>query len=126
VAQRLGLGRWLTWLSLQSLRRQALVDHEGDEFRLTSIGRNKARALVRSHRLWESYLQKHFALPQDHLHAPAHRVEHYIDEGLRTELASELESPDRDPHGKEIPDSDKIKVGKKGAKEQRSKGAEGG
>jgi len=123
VAQRLGMGKWLTWLSLRTLRRHDFVDQEGDALRLTSAGRSKARLLVRSHRLWETYLQKHFALPHDHLHAPAHRVEHYIDEGLRTELANELESPQIDPHGTEIPDSGKIKVGKKGAEEQRSRGA---
>ena len=39
----------------------------------------------------------------DHLHAPAHRAEHYIDDALRTELASELASPPVDPHGREIP-----------------------
>jgi Mn-dependent DtxR family transcriptional regulator len=125
VAQRLGLGRWLTWLSLQSLRRRDLIGQDGDTFRLTDVGRAKARTLVRSHRLWESYLQKHFALPQDHLHAAAHRVEHYLDEGLRAELDSELDSPTLDPHGTEIPDSGKTKAGKKGAEEQRSRGAEG-
>jgi manganese/zinc/iron transport system permease protein len=109
VAQRLGLGRWLAWLSLRSLRRQDLVDREGETFKLTDAGRRKARTLVRSHRLWESYLQKHFALPHDHLHAPAHRVEHYIDERLRTELATELDSPSVDPHGAEIPDSGRFK-----------------
>jgi Mn-dependent DtxR family transcriptional regulator len=118
VAQRLGLGKWLTWLSLRSLRRQDLVGQDGETYQLTTTGRTKARTLVRSHRLWESYLQKHFALPQDHLHAPAHRVEHYIDEGLRTELATELQSPTVDPHGAEIPETG-------GAKEQRSAGAEG-
>ena len=79
--------------------------------RLTSSGRTKARQLVRSHRLWESYLQKHFALPSDHLHAPAHRAEHYIDEGIRAELTTELESPHHDPHGQEIPDSGKFQSG---------------
>lgn len=109
VAKRMGLGKWQTALSLRSLRRQELVEPDGDDLRLTPRGRSKARLLVRSHRLWESYLQKHFALPQDHLHAPAHRAEHYIDEGLRAELASELESPLVDPHGSEIPDSGRFK-----------------
>ncbi|MFO1094487.1 MAG: iron chelate uptake ABC transporter family permease subunit [Planctomycetaceae bacterium] len=103
VAQRLGLGRWLTWLSLRNLQRHRLLMLNGDGCQLTDRGRTKARSLVRSHRLWESYLLKHFALPSDHLHAAAHRAEHYIDAELRSELASELASPPRDPHGREIP-----------------------
>lgn len=103
VAQRLGHGRWVTWLSLRNLRRHQLLTHEGEALRLTDRGRKTARSLVRSHRLWESYLQKHFALPPDHLHAPAHRAEHFIDSDLRTELANELASPPVDPHGREIP-----------------------
>ncbi|MBL8850730.1 MAG: metal ABC transporter permease [Planctomycetaceae bacterium] len=106
VAQRLGLGRWLTWLSLQNLRRSDMLTLDGDACRLTDRGRHKARSLVRSHRLWESYLQKHFALAEDHLHAPAHRAEHYIDDSLRSELESELASPTVDPHGSAIPDSE--------------------
>jgi manganese/zinc/iron transport system permease protein len=104
VAQRLGLGRSLTWLSVRNLIRRKLLTFEGDAYRLTGQGRTTARSLVRSHRLWESHLQKHFALPQDHLHAPAHRAEHYIDSNLRSELATELSSPEHDPHGRMIPD----------------------
>lgn len=103
VAQRLGHGRWLTWLSLRNLQHRQLLTLDGDACQLTDRGRKTARSLVRSHRLWESYLQKHFALPPDHLHAPAHRAEHYIDSELRTELANELASPPMDPHGREIP-----------------------
>jgi Mn-dependent DtxR family transcriptional regulator len=59
--------------------------------------------LVRSHRLWESYLVKHLGLPLDHVHDPAHRVEHYIDESIQKQIAAELEPSAQDPHGREIP-----------------------
>jgi manganese/zinc/iron transport system permease protein len=104
VAQRLGLGRWLTRLTVWDLCRRRLVTPEGKRFHLTDAGRAQAVTLVRAHRLWESYLQKHFALPEDHLHAAAHRAEHYIDRTLGAELAAELESPGRDPHGSVIPE----------------------
>jgi manganese/zinc/iron transport system permease protein len=124
VAQRLGLGRWLAWLSLRSLQRRRLLTLDGDVYQLTDRGRTTARSLVRSHRLWESYLQKHFALPEDHLHAPAHRAEHYIDAELRSELTTELASPAVDPHGREIPkpndDSGKIPPAR-GASSAKSK-----
>ena len=103
VAQRLGLGKSLTWLSIRSLLRREMLTLDGEAFQLTDRGRTTARSLVRSHRLWETYLQKHFALPHDHLHAPAHRAEHYIDSSLRSELSDELASPEQDPHGRTIP-----------------------
>mgnify|MGYP002622308788 CR=1 FL=1 len=105
VGQKRGLGKWLTYMVVGHLRRKQFVAANGDGLRLTSKGQRRARKLVRFHRLWESYLEKHFALPADHLHAPAHRVEHYIDEELGEELASELESPAEDPHGRAIPPS---------------------
>lgn len=103
VAQRLGLGRWLTRLTVWDLRRRALIRPDEHGYRLSEAGRAEALTLVRAHRLWESYLQKHFALPEDHLHAAAHRAEHYIDRRLGDELAAELDSPGRDPHGSVIP-----------------------
>lgn len=103
VGQKRGLGKWLTRWVVGSLRRSNLIATSEDGYRLTAGGRSRAASLVRFHRLWESYLEKHFALPADHLHAPAHRVEHFIDEELGEELATELESPAEDPHGRTIP-----------------------
>ncbi|HWB09088.1 MAG TPA: metal ABC transporter permease [Pirellulales bacterium] len=72
---------------------------------LTAGGRKAAESLVRSHRLWEAYLGENFELPLDHLHESAERFEHFIGPALREELASELQQPGRDPHGKTIPGS---------------------
>jgi manganese/zinc/iron transport system permease protein len=71
--------------------------------RLTAKGLAEASHLVGSHRLWESYLAKHFDLATDHLHAPAERVEHFITPGMREELRDHLTHPTHDPHGKPIP-----------------------
>ena len=60
--------------------------------------------MVRSHRLWESYLAKHFNLPLDHLHMPAERMEHYITADMDDELRRQLTDPSHDPHGKIIPE----------------------
>lgn len=71
--------------------------------RLTPRGQKHATSLIGSHRLWESYLAKHFQLAPDHLHAPAERMEHYISPELRDELREQLTDPTHDPHGKPIP-----------------------
>lgn len=100
------LSRW----ALRSLvRRRELVPAVADAastspaYLLTPDGIARASVLVRSHRLWESYLAKHFAIPLDHLHMSAERWEHFITPQLREELSQDLTAPDVDPHGKEIP-----------------------
>ncbi len=70
---------------------------------LTEEGRIAARNLVRSHRLWEHYLQDQASVPTSRLHAKAERLEHFTDEELRTKLARESQSPTTDPHGRSIP-----------------------
>jgi Mn-dependent DtxR family transcriptional regulator len=48
-------------------------------------------------------MAKHLPLPDDHLHATAERVEHYIDERMRAVMDAELAAPGQDPHGRSIP-----------------------
>lgn len=94
----------VSWLILLRLRWQELVKRDtAGRILLTEFGLTRARDIVRRHRLWEAYMQKHFALPDDHLHDTAHRVEHYIDPALLEALDAELETPATDPHGKRIP-----------------------
>lgn len=92
-------GRW----SLLALQREGRIALAEGRLELTQAGRDDARQLVRSHRLWETYLVEHLGLPLDHVHEPAHRVEHYIDEAMREQIKAGLEQPDVDPHGREIP-----------------------
>jgi Mn-dependent DtxR family transcriptional regulator len=66
-------------------------------------GRAAARELIRSHRLWETFLSARLELPPDHVHEPADRMEHYTGPGLIEELAAELGHPERDPQGRPIP-----------------------
>lgn len=92
---------WLAVLSLLLRGQLRLTSSVG--VALAEAGRQAARSLVRSHRLWEAYLGEHFHLPLDHLHEPAERIEHFIGPSLQEQLASELARPGTDPHGKEIP-----------------------
>jgi manganese/zinc/iron transport system permease protein len=95
-------------LGLRSLARQKAIRIARDErgvpgLLLSEQGQARAAKLVRSHRLWESYVDKHFDLPADHLHAPAGRVEHFISEKMMEEIATEVENREKDPHGRPIP-----------------------
>lgn len=98
-----GGGPVFTRVAVWMLLRRGDVASTEEGLRLTERGRTAARDLVRAHRLWESYLAKHFPLAGDHLHEPAERVEHYLDPALRDELAEELKRPPTDPHGTSIP-----------------------
>lgn len=100
--------RKLSHWALDSLRRrgQVRIDAAGGPqpvVVLTDAGLARASHLVRSHRLWETYLDRHFQLPPDHLHAPAERMEHYLTPALNEELRADLTDPSLDPHGKTIP-----------------------
>ncbi len=93
--------------ALRKLLRQneivRMMDGRDVVYRLTDSGKLAASQLVGAHRLWESYLAKHFHLASDHLHEPANRMEHYITPELREELREQLTDPKHDPHGKSIP-----------------------
>lgn len=96
---------WLSRLAIWSLRRRGWVEGKGYELHLTEQGRETARQLVRSHRLWESYLAKHFVLGESRFHESAEQVEHFIDGDLLAELDHDLDRPGVDPHGRAIPGS---------------------
>lgn len=97
------LGTWIERMALRDLQRRGLITVSSAPNQLTDDGRRFAQDLVRSHRLWETYMARHFVLPGDHLHATAEQVEHYLCPQLQNELATELDQPERDPHGKAIP-----------------------
>lgn len=69
---------------------------------LTDLGRERAKRLVRSHRLWEAYLVRVLGLRPDHVHPTAMDLEHVTDEPMRTRLKREA-AGDKDPHGRRIP-----------------------
>lgn len=89
--------------ALARLVRSGLLRAADGGYVLTDSGRAAARCLVRSHRLWESYLEKHVTIPTDHLHLSAGRLEHVITPAMQAELAESVDDARHDPHGREIP-----------------------
>ncbi|MFM9994769.1 MAG: metal ABC transporter permease [Phycisphaerales bacterium] len=96
-------GGWVTRTAVWSLRRSgAVASSDESGLTLTEAGITEARGIIRSHRLWETYLAKHLGLPPDHLHQPSHRAEHFISPEMQEALDREADRA-RDPHGREIP-----------------------
>jgi len=84
-------------------RDGSITRHDNDRVDLTPSGRERARRLVRSHRLWESYLVEQMGLRPDHVHGTAMRLEHITTDRMSDELAAGAGRPPTDPHGREIP-----------------------
>ena len=96
---------WLCLLARLRCRWSGEVRSIDGELALSDEGLTRGRRIVRRHRLWELYLSDRLSIPDSHLHDPAHRIEHFLDEDLTRRLEEKLDRPDRDPHGREIPPS---------------------
>lgn len=92
--------------AMRRLVRSGRIALQGtDKFAaLTAQGVEQGRGIVRSHRLWETFLAKESPLPIDHLHGPSERTEHFISPEMQAELARDVGGVD--PHGKTIPPLD--------------------
>jgi len=90
-------------LAVARLRGEDKIVLEQGGHRLTDSGRRQAVDLVRTHRLWESFLHQHLPLAADHLHDTAERLEHVTDPAMQERLAEATDRPTHDPHGKAIP-----------------------
>jgi manganese/zinc/iron transport system permease protein len=87
------------WWQLQ----QGLIQRENEFSMLTERGREAARGLVRTHRLWESYLVDQAGSSIERIHMQAERLEHFTNEDLKKQLQSAGGDVKVDPHGREIP-----------------------
>ncbi|HEX4887545.1 MAG TPA: iron chelate uptake ABC transporter family permease subunit [Luteibaculaceae bacterium] len=62
-----------------------------------------AESVVRKHRLWELYLNKHLQLHPNHVHLSAEWMEHFLGPREEKVLMNLLDQPLADPHSKQIP-----------------------
>ena len=94
-------------LALWDLRRRGWVRGSGAAIEATSRGLSEGRGLIRSHRLWESYLFHRLGIDANEAHFPAHQLEHFTDEAMQSELARSADHPQVDPHRRNIPEAEK-------------------
>jgi hypothetical protein len=82
-------------------RARKEVTGRGSGLALAPAGRALASSIIRSHRLWETYLVEEVGLRPDHVHETAMRLEHATTrrgERIEPEVEAAL-----DPHGRAIP-----------------------
>ncbi len=90
-------------LAKRRLIGRGQVINSTDGLTLTQAGRTQASQIIRTHRLWESYLSQHLGLPIDHVHAPAEALEHVRTRRVVEGLAADVDASQPDPQGKPIP-----------------------
>jgi DtxR family Mn-dependent transcriptional regulator len=74
--------------------------------RLTGEGRRLALAMVRRHRLLETFLVHELGYRWDEVHDEAEVLEHTVSDAFIERLDAKLGRPRRDPHGDPIPTAD--------------------
>ncbi|MGK6353028.1 metal-dependent transcriptional regulator [Parapedobacter sp. DT-150] len=92
---------------LKKLKEKQLVNYERyGKISLTDKGRDVAVAIVRKHRLWETFLFDKLGFSWDEVHDVAEQLEHIKSEKLVERLDKFLDYPQFDPHGDAIPTAD--------------------
>ncbi|NKX54509.1 metal-dependent transcriptional regulator [Arthrobacter mobilis] len=107
LAARLGVANSSVSEMVRKLVELGLVAHEpyGD-VELTEPGRRLALAMVRRHRLLETYLVNELGYAWDEVHEEAELLEHTVSDKMIERIAAKLGNPGRDPHGDPIPAAD--------------------
>ena len=100
--EAIGANRIFIYIVLKSLVKTDLIQIRQGSLLLTNSGRNRATAIVRSHRLWEVYLDKHFPQDKFQIHHSASRLEHITTKDMQARLGE----AEQDPHGSNVPNID--------------------
>lgn len=107
LATRLGFTPSTVSEAIRKLDGLGLVSHARyGAIELTKEGRLAALAMVRKHRLLETFLVTELGYTWDEVHDDAEILEHACSDRFIERLADKLGDPTRDPHGDPIPRSD--------------------
>ena len=107
LAERLGVRTSSASDGVKKLAEQGLVEHESyGGITLTDAGRAHAVAMVRRHRLLETYLVEQLGYGWDEVHDEAEILEHAVSDRLVAAMDERLGHPTADPHGDPIPAAD--------------------
>ncbi|NLP84617.1 metal-dependent transcriptional regulator [Microbacterium sp. CFH 90308] len=107
LAAELGLAPSSVTEMVRKLAAQGLVTHRPyGPIALTEAGEQRAAAIIRRHRLIETWLVGEFGYAWDEVHDEAEVLEHAISDRLLEGIDERLGRPRFDPHGDAIPDAE--------------------
>jgi len=93
--------------NLKKLARDGMIEYEPyGRIDLSDEGRAVAVAVVRRHRLIETYLVRCLGFGWDEVHGEADLLEHAVSDRVLDRIDEVLGRPGRDPHGDPIPRAD--------------------
>jgi len=106
LAAKLGIAPSSVTEMVKKLAAAGLVSHVPyGAVRLTDAGTRRALAMLRRHRLIETWLVREFGYAWDEVHDEAEVLEHTISDRLLEGIDDRLGRPRFDPHGDAIPDA---------------------
>jgi manganese/zinc/iron transport system permease protein len=103
IANELGISNGKVESAIRTLIGKGLMNRVDGKCTLTEDGKKYATRLIRTHRLWETYITKEKVTDMEHVHPEAEKIEHILSEDIVDEIDEELGFPEKDPHGSEIP-----------------------
>lgn len=107
LAERLGVGASTVSETVRRLAAQGLLEHKRyGSISLTELGKKNALAMVRRHRLLETFLVSELGYTWDEVHDEAEVLEHAVSDLMIERIDARLHYPTRDPHGDPIPQKD--------------------
>lgn len=107
VAAKVGVRLSTASDAIRKLGEQGLVEHTRyGAVTLSQEGHTHALAMVRRHRLIETFLVQVLGYSWDQVHDEAETLEHAVSDFMVDRIDSHLEHPTRDPHGDPIPQPD--------------------
>jgi DtxR family transcriptional regulator, Mn-dependent transcriptional regulator len=106
LAAKLGIAPSSVTEMVKKLAASGLVSHVPyGAVRLTDAGTQRALAIIRRHRLIETWLVRDFGYGWHEVHDEAEVLEHTISDRLLEGIDERLGRPRFDPHGDAIPDA---------------------
>lgn len=104
LAARMGVRPATASDGIRRLAEQGLLEHRPyGSIELTAAGRTHALAMVRRHRLIETFLVETLGYGWDEVHDEAEVLEHAVSDTLVDRIDDLLGHPRSDPHGDPIP-----------------------
>src|SRR5437867_2169827 len=104
LAERLSVSPPSVTVMLRRLAREGLVTHTPrGGARLTARGTREAVAMIRRHRVLETFLVQVLGLDWSEVHEDAEVLEHHISDRVLEAIDRLIGRPAEDPHGHPIP-----------------------
>jgi DtxR family Mn-dependent transcriptional regulator len=117
ISERLGVSDATATMLFKDFNTAGWVEHVPYRgVHLTIQGEQKAKEVIRHHRLLELYLARELGYTWDKVHDEADRLEHVISEEFEDRLDEILGYPTIDPHGDPIPSKEGLMVDRDGRK----------